>query len=97
MMNSKQLLLTAMSGIAMLGAMATAPVLAAEPGMEQCAGVVKGGKNDCVTSKNACHGHVAESSNPEAWIYLPKGTCDRIVGAHLVSVVDPTPANKKKH
>jgi hypothetical protein len=26
-----------------------------------------------------------------AWIYLPKGTCERIAGAHVVKVTDPTP------
>lgn len=96
MTHTKKLLFSAMSGLALASALSAASAVAAEPGMEQCAGIVKGGKNDCATSKNACHGHVAESSNPEAWIYVPKGTCDRIVGAHLVSVVDPTPANKRK-
>lgn len=60
-------------------------------GMEQCAGIVKAGKNDCATSTNACHSHVTSDSNPEAWVYLPKGTCERLVGAHVVNVVDPTP------
>jgi len=65
-----------------------------DPNMEQCAGVVKAGKNDCATSSNACHGHVTSDSNPEAWVYVPKGTCDRLVGGHVVHVVDPTPAKK---
>lgn len=64
---------------------------AAHEGEEQCAGVVKAGKNDCATSRNQCHGHVMSDATPEAWIYLPKGTCDRIAGARLVTVVDPTP------
>lgn len=63
-------------------------------GMEQCAGVVKGGKNDCATSNNACHGHVMEDGNKEAWIYVPKGTCDKIAGAQVVVVEDPTPKSK---
>jgi len=62
-----------------------------EPQMEQCAGIIKAGKNDCATSTNACHGHVTTDSNPEAWVYLPQGTCDRLVGARVVKVVDPTP------
>ncbi len=52
------------------------------------------GKNDCATKANACHDHVAVDSSPEAWIYVPKGTCERIVGAHVVSVTDPTPVAK---
>jgi uncharacterized membrane protein len=58
---------------------------------EKCAGVVKAGKNDCATSTNACHGHVEKDGVPEAWIYLPKGTCERLAGARVVKVVDPTP------
>lgn len=68
---------------------------AADPNMEQCAGVVKAGKNDCATSKNACHGHATTDADSEAWIYLPKGTCAKIEGARVVQVVDPTPASKR--
>jgi uncharacterized membrane protein len=59
--------------------------------MEQCAGVIKAGKNDCATSTNACHGHVESDASPEAWIYVPKGTCDRIIGARVVVVKVPPP------
>jgi uncharacterized membrane protein len=68
--------------------------VAADAGQEQCAGVVRAGMNDCATSSNACHSHVETDANPEAWIYLPKGTCAKIAGAKVVMVVDPTPANK---
>ena len=59
---------------------------------EKCAGVVLAGKNDCATSMNACHGHATADKTAEAWIYLPKGTCEKIVGAHISMAVDPTPA-----
>ena len=52
---------------------------------EKCAGVIKAGKNDCATSKNQCHGHVTTDRDPEAWIYVPKGTCEKIAGG------SPTP------
>jgi uncharacterized membrane protein len=61
---------------------------------EKCAGVVKGGKNDCATSKNQCHGHVKEDRNSEAWIYVPKGLCEKIAGARITAAVDPTPGVK---
>jgi len=75
-------------------ATSTTTAYAADPNMEQCAGIAKAGKNDCATSKNACHGHATADADPEAWIYLPKGTCAKIAGARVVKVVDPTPANK---
>ena len=58
---------------------------------EQCAGIIKAGKNDCATATNACHGHVESDASPNAWIYVPKGTCDRLIGGRVVKVVDPTP------
>ncbi len=61
---------------------------------EKCAGIVKASKNDCATSKNQCHGHVKSDRDPEAWIYVPKGLCERISGAHLTSATDPTPGVK---
>jgi len=61
---------------------------------EKCAGIVKAGKNDCATSKNQCHGHVTEDRSAEGWLYVPKGLCERISGAHLSSAIDPTPGVK---
>ena len=81
----------AITSLITLGVSSIATTALADEAKEQCAGVIKAGKNDCATSMNACHGHVEADSNPMAWIYLPKGTCERIVGAHVVKVTDPTP------
>jgi uncharacterized membrane protein len=81
----------AVTGAIMVSAAAIATTAYAEDGKEQCAGVVKAGKNDCTTSMNACHGHVEVDSGPMAWIYVPKGTCEKISGAHLIKAADPTP------
>jgi len=51
--------------------------------MEKCYGVVKAGKNDCKTMSNACAGHSTADAQPDAFIALPKGTCDRIAGGSL--------------
>jgi uncharacterized membrane protein len=84
-------MLAVSSALAVAGAATANLAVAADGDMEQCAGIVKAGKNDCATSTNACHGHVEKDGVPEAWIYLPKGTCDRLAGARVVKVVDPTP------
>ena len=84
--------LTIPAVLALAGATLAGTVQAADSGKEQCAGIAKAGKNDCATKTNACHGHVTVDSSPDAWIYVPTGTCERIVGAHLVMVTDPTPA-----
>jgi uncharacterized membrane protein len=50
---------------------------------EKCYGIVKAGKNDCQTSTHACAGQVSMDNDPESWIYLPKGACEKIVGGSL--------------
>ena len=77
------------SVLALSGAVIASNAVAADDGKEQCAGIAKAGMNDCATSTNACHGHVTSDGNAEAWIYVPKGTCDRIVGGHVVQVKEP--------
>jgi uncharacterized membrane protein len=72
-----------------LGAMNGSVAAAQDTPMEKCAGIVKGGQNDCATSSTACHGHVAVDSHPEAWIYVPQGTCEKIVGAHVTNQKAP--------
>jgi uncharacterized membrane protein len=92
---SKQtsILQLAISGVlALSGAAYVSSAAAAADDKEQCAGITKAGKNDCATSTNACHGHVTSDGNSEAWIYLPKGTCERIVGGHVVHVKEPPPS-----
>lgn len=74
---------TAVAGAIALGLAAT-PALAAKGDMEKCAGVVKAGKNDCGTSKSSCAGTSTRDNDPEAWIYVPKGTCGKIVGGKVV-------------
>lgn len=56
-------------------------VLANGPEMEKCYGVVKAGKNDCATKGgNSCAAQVKQNNDPNAWIFMPKGTCSKIVG-----------------
>lgn len=50
---------------------------------EKCYGVAKAGKNDCKTASSSCAGTSTADAQPDAWIYLPVGTCEKIVGAAL--------------
>jgi len=76
--------------IAVTLAMAANTAQAAKDDTEKCAGVVKAGKNDCGTSKSACAGTTSADRDPEAWILVPKGTCERIAGG----TVTTNPANQ---
>ncbi len=68
------------------------PALAGKPGFEKCAGIVKAGLNDCGTSKHDCSGKATKDNDPEEWIYVPDGTCKKIVGA---SLKEPAPEASK--
>ena len=50
---------------------------------EKCYGIAKAGKNDCQTSNTACAGTSKKDNQADAWIYVPAGTCNRIVGGSL--------------
>ena len=74
---------------AVLGAAAFAAVVMAPTGPvqaqenEKCYGVAKAGKNDCQFSSGSCAGTASVDSLPDTWVYVPVGTCDKIVGASL--------------
>jgi uncharacterized membrane protein len=50
---------------------------------EKCYGVAKAGKNDCNTANSSCAGTSKRDSQSDAWIYVPAGTCNRLVGGSL--------------
>ncbi len=47
---------------------------------EKCYGIVRKGMNECGTPKHSCEGVSTADRDPEEWIYLPKGTCEKIAG-----------------
>jgi len=48
---------------------------------EKCYGIAKAAKNDCAsTGNNSCGGTSKLDRDPKAWIYVPEGYCERIVG-----------------
>jgi uncharacterized membrane protein len=84
MKHSQTAIVSAIAGALALGAAAVSQAVH-WPAVEQCAGIVKAGKNDCGSSYNSCGGKVKKDSDPHAWIQLPKGTCDKIVGAKITT------------
>jgi uncharacterized membrane protein len=48
---------------------------------EKCYGVAKAGKNDCQTASSSCAGTSKRDRQGDAWIYVPAGACDKLVGA----------------
>lgn len=50
---------------------------------EKCYGVAKAGKNDCQTANSSCAGTSKRDAQGDAWIYMPAGSCERLVGGSL--------------
>ena len=47
---------------------------------EKCYGIAKAGQNDCQTTNSSCAGTSKRNSQGDAWLYVPKGSCDKVVG-----------------
>ncbi len=85
MQSTKTVINSAVAGVLALGVLGLSQQAAAEkrPEGEKCYGIVKASKNDCQTAASACAGSSKEDGNPSAFIYVPKGTCEKIVGGNL--------------
>jgi uncharacterized membrane protein len=83
-MKSKVVLASAI-GAALSMAVTALAAPAQAPGFksEKCYGVAKAGKNDCQTSNTSCAGTSRRDSQGDAWLYVPAGTCERLVGGSL--------------
>lgn len=49
---------------------------------EKCFGIAKAGMNDCASNKSAhsCAGQGTKNNDPQDFVAVPKGTCDKIAG-----------------
>ena len=66
MSNRNSLYLFAVSSaLALAGAAGSGAAMAADGEKEQCAGIIKAGKNDCATSRNQCGSGVVSSTRIE--------------------------------
>jgi uncharacterized membrane protein len=80
-MKTEQIIRGAMASLLTLSVLAASgQALAAKGDAEKCAGVARAGKNDCGTSKSSCAGTSKVDNDPEAWVLVPKGTCEKIAG-----------------
>lgn len=52
-------------------------------GYEKCQGIVKAGMNDCGANGHGCAGMAKTDNDPNEWIMLPEGTCDKIAGGKV--------------
>lgn len=85
MKNKKTGLCTVLAGVVSLGVFISNTALAAKPDMEKCYGIVKAGKNDCGSSTHGCAGQATKDRSAAEWVYVPKGTCEKISDGSLTA------------
>ena len=66
--------------LAAVGAAQAGPAAMPEFEHEKCYGIVKAGKNDCQTANSSCAGTSKRDNQGDAWIYMPAGACEKLVG-----------------
>ena len=92
-MDNKKIASTAISSLLALGVL-TATSANAVPNQptswEKCAGIAKAGKNDCgaLNGSHNCAGQATQNNDVNEWVYVPKGTCEKITGG-VVKAVKP--------
>ncbi|MCS5710097.1 BufA1 family periplasmic bufferin-type metallophore [Candidatus Berkiella aquae] len=63
---------------------------------EKCYGIVKAGLNDCQTAQAACAGSSTADNQSDAFLLLPKGACEKIVGASLKPITSSQKGSEGK-
>ena len=48
--------------------------------LEKCYGVAARGKNDCAEGAHSCVGQSARDRDPESFVLVPKGDCQKLAG-----------------
>ena len=86
-MNKTQLMvasaMVAAFSLPLLSAAQAGPAATPKFEHEKCFGIAKAGKNDCQTAQSSCAGTSKRDAQGDAWLYVPAGSCERIVGGSL--------------
>ena len=85
----KQTVLATITAIAALGAISSVQAVPDAPASwEKCAGVAKMGKNDCgaLDGSHGCASQAKTDNSASEWVYVPEGTCDKLVGGTVAKV-----------
>ena len=89
-MKQSQSLTTGLLALALSSGLATTALAVPDAPMnwEKCTGISKAGMNDCGATDGAhrCAGAAPEDGMKTEWIYVPEGTCEKIVGGAVYAV-----------
>ena len=76
----------AVGSLLVLGLVSGSASAADMKNMEKCFGIAKAGKNDCAGGKSAhsCAGQATKDGDPQDFVTVPKGTCDKIANGSMM-------------
>lgn len=77
-----------LASLTLLGSNFVAMEASAASNKEKCYGVVKAAQNDCATNTSSCAGSSKTDGQKDAFIALPEGLCDKLVGGSLEASTD---------
>jgi len=86
----KSKLITSMSAALVAASAQIAIAVPDQPtAWEKCAGIAQAGKNDCgsLDGKHTCASMATTDNSDVDWVYVPKGTCEKITGGVIAKVV----------
>jgi len=63
--------------------------------MQKCYGVAKAGKNDCGTATHGCAGQARTNNDPNEWVFMPKGKCEKMGGSLKPGAAKPAKTSQK--
>ena len=93
MRNKEKLIISAISAVLALGTSTASIADKNVATTEKCYGISKAGSNDCAAGANSCAGSATKDSQADAFLLVPTGLCDKIVGGTLK--LTPESTNKK--
>ena len=85
MKKDSTLLATAAIGIGLMAAPLSAAPKWAKKGdtIVKCKGIAKKGMNDCGANGHGCAGQAKKDNDPNEWVYMPDGLCEKVGGKVL--------------
>ena len=77
---TNSLVITAALGAALVAISSQSTIVSPhiEAERERCYGIARAGHNDCATGKHTCAGYATADNDPEEWVMVPKGLCERV-------------------
>lgn len=87
-MKKESLVLASVVSLGLASPLSAAPSWAKKGStVVKCKGVAKKGKNDCGANGHGCGGYAKKDNDPNEWIYVPQGVCEKIAGGKVLKKV----------